>query len=455
MAAEGAQRGVARDRPAVRRRARRAHRDRTAAAASGRVGRGIGVSIAVNGTRLIARREQGSSAFSRYNASSASRGVSRSGSMRGERLAQRIAVRRRRSGGGQRRRTAAGAERRLGHAQRAAVLLQRRQQRGGAPHDRRRHAGQFARHARPSSARPRPRPPRAGTPRRPSTPSPASYAARAAAARSARSASSWKCVAKMVRQRIAECSASSTAQAMASPSRVAVPRPISSTTTSERGPAWCRIAAVSVISTMKVLRPRARSSAAPTRLNSRSTTPIAAALGRHRQPGLGEDRRPARSAAGRWTCPPCSARSAAARAGPASRSQSFGTNAAEPAERRLHHRMPAGLDQELVAIGHRRAAPASRARRASRADCATSSTRQRVGAGGERVGLRQCRRCTRWAKTARSRAAARSAASADPAVQFGEFGRGEARAVRHALPQRELRDGRAASRPPPAGASIT
>ena len=64
--------------------------------------------------------------------------------------------------------------------------------------------------------------------------------------------------------------------AIASPSRVAVPRPISSTTTNERGPAWCRIAAISVISTMKVERPRARSSAAPTRLNSRSTTPIRA-----------------------------------------------------------------------------------------------------------------------------------------------------------------------------------
>ena len=50
-------------------------------------------------------------------------------------------------------------------------------------------------------------------------------------------ASSWKCVAKMVRQRMAECKASRTAQAMASPSRVEVPRPISSTTTSDLGPA--------------------------------------------------------------------------------------------------------------------------------------------------------------------------------------------------------------------------
>ena len=41
------------------------------------------------------------------------------------------------------------------------------------------------------------------------------------------------------------------------------------------------MAAVSTISTMKVDRPRARSSAAPTRLNSRSTTPIWACVGRH------------------------------------------------------------------------------------------------------------------------------------------------------------------------------
>ncbi len=42
------------------------------------------------------------------------------------------------------------------------------------------------------------------------------------------------------------------------------------------GVAWFKIAAVSTISTMKVERPRARSSAAPTRENSRSITPITA-----------------------------------------------------------------------------------------------------------------------------------------------------------------------------------
>ena len=47
--------------------------------------------------------------------------------------------------------------------------------------------------------------------------------------------SSWKWVAKMVRQRVRSCSASSAAQAMASPSQVAVPRPTSSSTTRDAG----------------------------------------------------------------------------------------------------------------------------------------------------------------------------------------------------------------------------
>jgi hypothetical protein len=46
---------------------------------------------------------------------------------------------------------------------------------------------------------------------------------------------------------------------------VDVPRPTSSRITKLRGPACCRIAAVSTISTMNVERPRARLSLAPTR----------------------------------------------------------------------------------------------------------------------------------------------------------------------------------------------
>ena len=63
---------------------------------------------------------------------------------------------------------------------------------------------------------------------------------------------------------------------MERPSKVAVPRPISSRMTSERAVAWFRMPAVSTISTMKVERPRARSSAAPTRENRRSTMPMRA-----------------------------------------------------------------------------------------------------------------------------------------------------------------------------------
>ena len=55
-----------------------------------------------------------------------------------------------------------------------------------------------------------------------------------------------------------------------------VPRPISSRTTSERRVARRRTFAVSFISTMKVLSPRARLSLAPTRVSTRSTTPMRA-----------------------------------------------------------------------------------------------------------------------------------------------------------------------------------
>ena len=63
-----------------------------------------------------------------------------------------------------------------------------------------------------------------------------------------------------------------------------MPRPISSRITSARGPAWFRIAAVSTISTMKVERPRARSSAAPTRLKSWSTMPMRASAAGTNEP---------------------------------------------------------------------------------------------------------------------------------------------------------------------------
>ena len=70
---------------------------------------------------------------------------------------------------------------------------------------------------------------------------------------------------------------------------MAVPRPISSRMTRLRSVAWLRMAAVSTISTMKVERPAARSSPAPTRLNRRSTMPICAVFRRHEGAHLRQD----------------------------------------------------------------------------------------------------------------------------------------------------------------------
>ena len=66
------------------------------------------------------------------------------------------------------------------------------------------------------------------------------------------------------------------AQASDRPSYVLVPRPISSISTRLRSVAEFRITAASVISTMKVERPPARSSEAPMRVKMRSNGPITA-----------------------------------------------------------------------------------------------------------------------------------------------------------------------------------
>src|SRR5258708_1189342 len=63
------------------------------------------------------------------------------------------------------------------------------------------------------------------------------------------------------------------AQASDRPSKVLVPRPISSSRMRLRAVALCRMLAASVISTMKVERPPARSSAAPMRVKIRSSGP--------------------------------------------------------------------------------------------------------------------------------------------------------------------------------------
>ena len=90
--------------------------------------------------------------------------------------------------------------------------------------------------ARPRTARPRLRRPRAGTPRCPSIPSPAWCAAAAAAGDPPVPQARGNVWRRWCGSGLRRCSASSTAQAMARPSSVAVPRPISSTTTSDCGP---------------------------------------------------------------------------------------------------------------------------------------------------------------------------------------------------------------------------
>ena len=112
------------------------------------------------------------------------------------------------------------------------------------------------------------------------------------------------------------------------------------------GVAWARIAAVSTISTMKVERPRARLSDAPTRLNKRSTMPTLARLAGTKLPAWA---RTAISAAWRRKVdlPPMlgpvishsrslgpSERSLATKRSPMSR------------ERGFDHRMPPALDLE-------------------------------------------------------------------------------------------------------------
>ena len=77
---------------------------------------------------------------------------------------------------------------------------------------------------------------------------------------------------------------STAAHASASPSKVEVPRPISSSKMSERGVAELRMTAVSVISTIKVERPRARLSLAPMRVKMRSTAPRRALRAGTKQP---------------------------------------------------------------------------------------------------------------------------------------------------------------------------
>ena len=77
---------------------------------------------------------------------------------------------------------------------------------------------------------------------------------------------------------------SSTAFAIAIPSYVEVPLPISSSTINEEAVACFKIFAVSLISTMKVDCPEARSSEAPILVNILSTIPTVADLAGTKEP---------------------------------------------------------------------------------------------------------------------------------------------------------------------------
>ena len=231
------------------------------------------------------------------------------------------------------------------------------------------------------------------------------------------------------------CSASSTAQAIASPSSVAVPRPISSTHHQAARPG--------LVQDRRGLGHLHHEGAAPARQvvgrADAGEQPVDHAdprgRGRHRQPGLREHRPAARSAAGRSTCRPCSARSAAAAAAPATGRSRSARRPACPGQRRLDHRMPrrpstANALSSVTTGRHQRARLGQ-----PRAGLRDVQRGQRRGAGGQRVGLAQRRAAQMRRTTARSRAARPLGRLGDAAVEVGQLGAGEAGAVGHALPQ--------------------
>mmetsp|Transcript_74668 Transcript_74668/g.218775 ORF Transcript_74668/g.218775 Transcript_74668/m.218775 type:complete len:234 (+) Transcript_74668:426-1127(+) len=95
---------------------------------------------------------------------------------------------------------------------------------------------------------------------------------------SCRAASSWKCVAKRLKQRVSSARCRAIAHAMPNPSEVDVPRPSSSTMTRERSVAVFRMHEASNISAMKVEIPRSCMSEAPTRHMIASNTGSVALL---------------------------------------------------------------------------------------------------------------------------------------------------------------------------------
>ena len=155
--------------------------------------------------------------------------------------------------------------------------------------------------------------------------------------------------------------------------------------------AWFRIAAVSTISTMKVERPRARSSAAPTRLKSRSTTPMCARSAGTKEPIWA---RIAMSAFWRRKVllpamlGPVTSQSRCARPEVAV----VGDEGAAPAcrcERRLDHRMAPARDLEGRLQFDERAARSARSSRELGQPRGDVEGGERRGGRGDRLGARE------------------------------------------------------------------
>ena len=153
------------------------------------------------------------------------------------------------------------------------------------------------------------------------------------------------------------------------------------------GVAWARIAAVSTISTMKVERPRARLSAAPTRLNRRSTIPTLARAAGTKLPAWAST---AISAVWRRKVdlPPMLGPviSHSRSSGPSDRS--LATNRSPVSRKRaFDHRVPARVDLEARLVGQlgQRPAALGRALGVARGDV---DPRHRFGGRGDPRGAR-------------------------------------------------------------------
>ena len=121
------------------------------------------------------------------------------------------------------------------------------------------------------------------------------------------------------------------------------------------------MAAVSAISTMKVERPPARSSAAPTREKSRSTRPSRAASAGTKSPAWASTTISA-FCRSKVDLPAMFGPVSRQMRRPGERSQSFGTKAGAAClagQRGVDHRVAAGVDGEVRPLGQLRPAPAA------------------------------------------------------------------------------------------------